>query len=124
MVIAEASMADMYLDIPASENLDAPTMATFRETGPATAVRCLRLWREEAWRWCAVTGWDEGGPAPARIQMIEESGDGPARLVHGGPLGLRLAEIPGPDAAVAWDLADARQWGEPFLIIRPEAEWR
>ena len=59
----------MYLDIPASDNLDEPTMATFRETGPATAVSRLLLWREDSWRWCAVTGWDENGPAPALIQF-------------------------------------------------------
>jgi len=114
----------MYLDIPASGNLDEAAMATFRETGPAAPVRRLRLWRDGAWRWCAVTGWSDGGPVAAAIQAIEESGDGPARLVHGGPLGLRLAEQEDPAAAIAWDLADPRQWGEPFLLLTPEAEWR
>lgn len=110
----------MYLDIPASANLDEPAMATFKEDGPARPVRELRLWREQAWVWCSVTGWDESGPVPAYIQPIEESGDGPARLIHGGPLGLRLAV----GTVSAWSTADPAQWGEPFLILTPEAEWR
>ena len=110
----------MYLDIPASANLDEPTMATFKEDGPARTVRELRLWRDGVWQWCAVTGWDESGPVPARIQAIEESGDGPAQLVHGGPLGLRLAV----GAVTNWSTDDSTQWGEPFLIVTPEAEWR
>ena len=113
----------MYLDIPASENLPEAVMATFRETAPGKPVQALRLWRHGAWHWCAVTGWDEHGAVPAVIQPIEESGDGPARLVHGGALGLRLAEHDGA-SSMRWDLADAAQWGEPFLIVRPEAEWR
>ena len=112
----------MYLDIPANDNCPEPCMATFKETGPAAGLGAVRLWRDGTWQWCAVTGWDETGPVPARISAIEESGDGPARLIHGGPLGLRLAPLPPPDAAVAWDLADPAQWGEPFLIVRPETE--
>ncbi len=110
----------MYLDIPASANLDEPCLATFKEDGPAVPVRELRLWREDRWTWCAITGWADGGAVPAFIQPIEESGDGPARLVHGGPLGLRL----GVGAVERWSTDDATQWGEPFLIVTPEAEWR
>lgn len=113
----------MYLDLPASANLAEAAMATFKETGPPTRLAAIRLWRDDAFHWCAITGWDEHGPVPACIQAIEESGDGPALLVHGGPLGLRLAEVAAPDAPVAWDLADARQWGEPFLLVRPDCLW-
>lgn len=114
----------MYLDIPASDNLPEPAMATFREDGPARPLRAVRLWRDGSWLWCAVTGWDEGGPVPALIQRIEESGDGPALLVHGGPLGLRLAPLASPDGTATWDLSNPSQWGEPFLIVTPEAETR
>ena len=114
----------MYLDIAANATLPEPAMATFRESGPARALQELRLWRDAAWIWCAVTGWAEDGAGPALIQPIEESGDGPALLVHGGPCGLRLAATGSPEATVHWDLANLGQWGEPFLIVRPEAEWR
>lgn len=114
----------MYLDLPECANLPEACMATFQETGPPQALARIRLWRDGTWRWCAVTGWSEGGAVPAQIQAIEESGDGPALLVHGGEHGLRLAELPGRDAATpAWSLADAAQWGEAFLLVTPEAEW-
>jgi hypothetical protein len=111
----------MYLDIPASANLDEPCMATFKEEGPARPLSAIRLWRDGVWVWCAITGWDESGPVPAWIQVIEESGDGPAQLVHGGPLGLRLRVL---DQEAPWSTNDQRQWGEPFLLVTPEAEWR
>lgn len=100
-------------------------MATFRTTGPGRPVHRLRLWRGGAWQWCAVAGWGDGGSGEARLTPIEESGDGPARLVTGGGQGLRLAAVPDPEApAPAWDLRDPGQWGEPFLICRPEVETR
>lgn len=114
----------MYLDISACANLPEPVMATFRENGPGRGLRALRLWRDGVWTWCAITGWDAAGAVPAVIQPIEESGDGVALLVHGGPCGLRLAATGDPEASVRWDLADSRQWGEPFLIVRPDTEWR
>lgn len=114
----------MYLDLPACDNLPEPVMATFKETGAGQAVRAARLWRDGEWQWCAVTGWGEGGAETAWCTPIEESGDGPARLLHGGEHGMRLAAIADPDQAVTWDLADAGQWAEPFLICRPELEVR
>jgi hypothetical protein len=114
----------MYIDLEPSDNLPEAVMATFSETGPASPVQAIKLWRDGVWAWCAVTGWSEDGPVPALIQPIEESGDGPARLVHGGPHGLRLAALASPEATVRWDLADGSQWSEGFLLVTPEAEWR
>jgi hypothetical protein len=113
----------MYLDLDASDNLPAPAMATFKETAPSRRITAVRLLREGGWMWCAITGWD-AVPVAAWFTPIEESGDGPARLLHGGAQGLRLAPIASPAAAgaVRWDVAEPAQWGEPFLIIRPEAE--
>jgi hypothetical protein len=113
----------MYLDILPNDNLDEACMATFNVTGPGRPVTTIRLWRGGIWQWCAVTGWAESGPVPAVWSPIEESGDGPARLLTGGEHGLRFAVIADPAApAVRWDLADAAQWSEPFLICTPEAE--
>jgi len=113
----------MYLDLDANDNLPAPAMATFKETAPGRRIAAVRLLLDGAWRWCAITGWDAGA-VPAWSTPIEESGDGPARLLHGGAQGLRLAALAGPEhaAAVRWDVQDPSQWGEPFLIVRPEAE--
>lgn len=112
----------MYLDIPACDNLPEPCMATFRETGPGQVVQTVRLWRNAQWSWCAVVGWADGAAIPAIIQPIEESGDGPALLLHCGDQGLRLAVV--GEASTRWDTADATQWGEPFLIVTPDAQWR
>lgn len=110
----------MYLDIPANPNLAEDCMATFSATGPAVPVRAVRLWRDSVWQWCAVTGWADNGPVPAQWTPIEESGDGPARLLTGGDHGLRLAAIGSPGQVVTWNLADATQWAEGFLICRPD----
>lgn len=121
----------MYIDIPANDNLDQPAMASFKETGPAHAVTAVRLWRDDAFHWCAITGWSDDGPVPAFISPIEESGDGPARLLHGGECGLRLALLSPTTAAmgasttaVCWSLTDATQWAEPFLLCRPDLDFQ
>ena len=110
----------MYIDIPANDNLAEPAMATFKETGASRRVRGVKLHIDGAWRWCAVTGWGEDGAEPALASPIEESGDGPAILVHGGAHGLRLAPLAD---RVAWSVDDAAQWGEAFLLCRPETEF-
>ncbi len=101
----------------------AGAIATYTETAPGRRNVAVRLLRADGWAWCAITGWD-GGAVPAWSTPIEESGDGPARLLHGGAQGLRLAPIADSAAAgaVRWDVRDPAQWGEPFLIVRPEAE--
>lgn len=115
----------MYIDILPNDNLDEPVMATFNETGPGRRISAVRLELDDGWHWCAVTGWNDG-PAPALFTPIEESGDGPARLVTGSEHGLRLARIAVPEEAkgVVWSLADSRQWAEPFLICLPETDVR
>jgi hypothetical protein len=114
----------MYIDILANDNVTEPTMATFKEVGPRRALRAIRLSLDDGWHWCAITGWSESGPVPALFTPIEESGDGPGRLVSGGDHGLRLQRIAGPEqaGAVTWDLAGAEQWGEPFLLCLPETD--
>lgn len=114
----------MYLDIPANPNCPEGAMATFKEAGPARAVRALRLHLDGGWAWYAVTGWEDGRAVPARLAPIEESGDGPALVVAGGGDGLRLAPLGADGDAPAWDLADPAQRGEPFLICRPGTAWR
>jgi hypothetical protein len=113
----------MYLDIEPNDNLPEGGMATFKETGPGRDIQSVRLWRAGAWQWCAVTGWSASGAVPARFTPIEESGDGPARLITGGEHGVRLAALPA-SGQVRWDLADPLQWSEAFLICRPETETR
>ncbi len=114
----------MYIDILPNDNLNEPVMATFKEIGARRAVQAIRLSLADGWHWCAITGWSESGPVPALFTPIEESGDGPGRLVSGGEHGLRLQRIAAAQdaATVAWNLADAAQWAEPFLLCLPETE--
>jgi hypothetical protein len=115
----------MYIDILPNDNLTEPAMATFKEVGLGADIAAVRLHLPDGVAWCAVTGWNDG-PVPARWTPIEESGDGPARLLSGGEQGLRLARIADPSAArqVRWDVADASQWAEPFLLCTPDTEVR
>ena len=55
---------------------------------------------------------NRGQPGPAMACLIEDSGEGMCYLVFGGAWGLRLRE-----AGTEWDVADTRQWGEPFLLL-------
>ena len=67
--------------------------------------------------------------ARARDRMgdaIEESGDGPAQLVHGGSGGIRLQALatePVSAQELDWS-AETRSWAEPFLVITPMARCR
>jgi hypothetical protein len=126
MVDNNDRVSAMYIDISPNDNVDDSAMATFKETGPSRAIIAARLWRDERWQWCAITGWNESGSSSAFATAIEESGDGPALLLHGGEHGLRLSEIGSADlaAAVNWSLEDRGQWGEPFLICRPDTQLR
>lgn len=113
----------MYIDIEPNDNIENPVMATFNVTGAGRTINAVKLQLDDGWQWCAVTGWNEG-PVPALYTPIEESGDGPARLVSGAEHGLRLARIGQPSEAhhVAWSLTDNAQWAEPFLICLPNTE--
>jgi hypothetical protein len=63
---------------------------------------------------CAVTGWSEKGPVPAKAALVEDSGEGIVMLVFGGDQGIRLKPA---DNVEAWDLSSAEQWGEPCLLL-------
>ena len=80
---------------------------------PATQVRLER--QPGAPEWYALTGWTaEGHPCPARIQKVDDSGDGTAFLIYGGDAGLRLQPAASREP---WGLGHPEQWGEPFLIV-------
>jgi hypothetical protein len=115
----------MYIDIDPNGNVDESVMATFKETGPSQEIVAACLWRDERWQWCAITGWDSDRPSAAFATAIEESGDGPALLLHGGNQGLRCAVIGDPNSAnVEWNVDSKQQWGEPFLLCRPDTKLR
>lgn len=105
-------------EIEENPNCRSADMMRFREAGPAKRVVQVRLYHEDPeGRWYQVTGWnnrEEDPTADAFIQPVEDSGSGVAYLLYGaGDSGLRFKT----DPAAPWRLADAGQWGEPFLLL-------
>ena len=75
--------------------------------------------RPDGWEGpCLVTGWSSDGPCAAYAAMVQDSGDGAVLLVYGGDEGIRLKPV---DSAKEWDLEDPEQWGEPCLLLSPDA---
>ena len=67
---------------------------------------------------CAVTGWSAAGPVPAYAAQVFDSGEGSVLLVYGGEEGVRLKPAASTEP---WDLASPGQWGEPCLLLPPDA---
>jgi len=121
----------MYIDIDPGVIGEEPIIGTFKETGPGVVIRLVRLEFNGQWEWCDVIGWSDTGRQDAWLTPIEESGDGPALLLHGGNQGVRLRKRDG-DAVAASALTtgatpgsepDAEGWwSEGFLILRPEIQ--
>ena len=94
----------------------APDERAFKTSGTPRRVRQLELTSPTGVQgWWDVTGVAEGGGfCPAVADNVEDSSDGVAILVHGGPWGLRLKA---PDNAGPWSLEDPEQWGVPFVVL-------
>ena len=107
----------VILEIPTNPNCAAVDTRVFHDLEPARAVSRVRLEPQTgaSAEWCDVTGWTAvGAPCPAVIRKVDDSGEGVAFLLSGGDGGLRLRPSIEP---APWDLGNARQWGEPFLIL-------
>ncbi len=91
-------------------------MMRFRENGPARRVVSVRLHHEETQgRLYQVAGWThENQPVAAFVRPVEDSGSGVAYLLYGGQCGLRFKPH---ESGADWSLADATQWGEPYLLL-------
>ena len=81
---------------------------------PRTVSRVFTVDPKEEDRWCAVTGWGDEGPCPARAVLAEDSGDGVILLLFGGEHGIRLKPA---ESQEEWDLDNPNQWGEPCLML-------
>lgn len=104
----------IILDIPPNPNCDA-TERVFHDVETARPVARIRLERARGVAaWYDVTGWTRAGtPCPALAQKIDDSGEGVAFLIYGGDAGLRFRPA---DSGEPWDLQNAHQWGDAFLI--------
>lgn len=97
----------IFIDVMVTPNPstgDEELLLRFKSEEPARAVTELFL----DGRWCAVSGWDEGGVAvAAQALLVEDSGSGTALLVCGARWGLRISP------------PDASPYGETHLLLDP-----
>ena len=112
-------MPTVYIQIEDNANCGPWDGQVFQcQTSPRTVTH-VRRERGGVETWCAVTGLSaDGQPSPAMAGIIEDSGEGACYLVFGGEWGLRFKD---QSSSADWDLADSRQWGEPFLILAADA---
>ena len=104
------------LEIVDNANCPAMDLRIFHDVEPPQPAAQVRLSRDgQSSQWYSVTGWSQaGGPCPAWVQKIDDSGDGVAFLLYGGDAGLRLCPTTSHEP---WASSNPQQWGEPFLII-------
>src|SRR3990172_1867022 len=124
----------MILNIDENPNCEPVETMRFKTVGPPRQIIQVKIYDDnEEGTPCWITGWsdDPRQPrCPAYAQKVEDSGDGEAYLIYGGPWGLRLKPVSSlgknqserstqaPDSNDAeWSLANPQQWGESFLIL-------
>ena len=115
----------MYVEVDSSPNWEGSVFIRFREQGPARRVTHVRTYdRISTGEWCTITGLNgecPDGLCEAFAQAVEDSGAGTVYLVCGGNWGLRLKPAAHGDP---WNLDDASQWGEPYLLLADARDLR
>lgn len=108
------------VDVAASANCDWAVVKVFASReAPREVTRVVTRQPDGTVGPCHVTGWAAGKPAAAYAASVFDSGEGVVLLVYGGDEGIRLKPA---DSIEPWDVADPRQWGEPCLLLAPDAE--
>ena len=113
----------MFLQIEVVESANCPLSLTrmFEATDVVYPVDRVRTWDlQDVDRMCDVTGWSsKTGPCPAYTALVEDSGEGIARLIYGGDEGIRLKPS---DLQEPWSLDSPHQWGEACLLLDKDVE--
>ncbi|MBI4218700.1 MAG: hypothetical protein HY682_01055 [Chloroflexi bacterium] len=113
-------MTQIYVEVEDNPNCGYSPQQAFQVLGPpcqAPAVLIHEIGARPGPH--VVVGWsskDGGTPCPVTCVKVTDSGAGVSLLISGGDYGIRLrpAADHGP-----WDLGDARQWGEPYMLLDP-----
>lgn len=101
MSASEPTFVDVLVS-PNPSSGDEEFFLRFKSEEPARAIR--EVWLDG--RWCAVSGWDEGGVAvDARALLVEDSGSGTALLIYGAGWGVRISP------------PDQSPYGETHLLL-------
>ena len=110
----------MLIQVEDSPNCGGTEQFLYRELGEARNVRGILAEERGKELTLDVTGVAKDGSwVPARCVKIADSGAGFAYLIFGGEWGVRLKPI---WHTAEWDLADPKQWGEPFKIYGDEKD--
>jgi hypothetical protein len=113
----------MILNIEENPNCETAEGVRFKTIGPPQPIKQVKMYDQDPEGvWCQITGWSDDPKNPictAYAQKVEDSGDGEAYLLFGGPWGLRLKPINRHDQEKeeGWALEHPKQWGEPYLIL-------
>jgi hypothetical protein len=111
----------VVIEVAPNPNCEPVELRIFHDVEPPRRVQRLLVARPGGGpaSWHDVTGWTaEGVPCPAMSQRVDDSGEGSALLVFGGTGGLRFRPA---GSTRPWELADAEQWGAPFLLTAEDA---
>jgi len=117
-------MGRIYIDVEESPNCGYHPMQTFETRTTEREV-------DELWisgvpgknGGHLIVGWssdEDGSPCPLTLVQVTDSGAAVSLLVAGGDFGLRIK----PEDSGVWSLSAADQWGEPFMLLDPEATIR
>ncbi len=113
----------MFLQVEVIESENCPLALTrmFETADVVYQVVRVRTWDlMDVERMCDVTGWSsKTGPCPAYTALVDDSGEGIARLVYGGDEGIRLKPS---DLQEEWSLDSPHQWGEACLLLDKDVE--
>lgn len=114
-------MPYVEVDVEGGGNSDLSMVRMFDAMeAPRQVTTIAAAMRPDGWEGPSmVTGWSSDGPCPAYAVRVMDSGDGSVLLVYGGDEGIRLRPA---KTESDWDLEDHEQWGEPCLLLPPDAE--
>lgn len=117
----------MQVEIEDNPNTRGCDQFVFAEIGAPRALKGIRA--EPVRRQAGTAGLEtlydvvavgrDGAFGAAYAVKIADSGEGFAYLIYGDAWGIRLRPAVTPEP---WDLANPRQWGEPFKIYGSEED--
>ncbi len=118
-------MPQVWVEVEESPNCAYSPLQTFEAKGPERTADALLVPEVAGHRgphvvvgWCSERG---GTPYPIRYALVGDSGAGTSLLIAGGDCGIRLRPA---HSDSPWDLSAMDQWGEPYMLLDPEAEVR
>jgi len=111
----------ILIEVEDNPNCRGVPQMSYAEMDPAQQIKKVRTQRKGVLVECWITGVEEGGKwCPAFAQKVVDSGSAYAFVVTGGAWGLRLQrEDPSQHP---WNLNEAQQWGEAYLLLAEESD--